>query len=343
MATTPDDVAALPGAQQLAGTAGQVSSNAAAIRAIASSWEQAASGCEQQTGTVNQAAALGAHNWSGSAEQAFAHLMSQFASASSNEQECLRTGAKALNGAADALDEAQTAVDGINERLYTMLGVLRREIEMSSGTASDFMSAATEMTGEAASEASGVAASAEQTLRQACATLDKVLSQMKGGQAFSALYVPNTKHGFAPPGSTYGIVAGNMKQNATTIYNYLINNGYSKYGAAGIVACIYGESTLSPEAVGTGGWGLIGFTPQYAGEYQNVYPTGNASADLAKQLPAILQYNDGWSQYKPMLNSATSVTQAAEIYSQYFERPLILYSDVHQEGIAIAQQVSGLQ
>lgn len=30
---------------------------------------------------------------------------------------------------------------------------------------------------------------------------------------------------------------------------------------------------------------------------------------------------------------------SADIYSQYFERPLVLYSDVHAEGIAIAQQV----
>lgn len=337
----PDNVAALPAAQKLAAIAGQVSGNSTAVRAMASSWEQAASGCEQQTVAVNQAAALGKQNWSGSAEQAFGQAMSQFAASSSNEQECLRTGAKALNAAANALDEAQGTIAGISERLWTMLDVVRREIEMSSGTSSDFTSAATQMTAEAASQAQQAAAGAEQTLSQACTTLASALSQMKGSHAFSSLYVP-TKHGFAPPGSTIGIVAGNMVQNAQTIYNYLVNNGYSKYGAAGIVACIYGESTLSPEAVGTGGWGLIGFTPQYPGEYQTVYPTGNASADLAKQLPAILQYNDGWSEFKPMLNSATSVQQAADIYSQYFERPAVLDSDVHSEGIAIAQQVSGL-
>jgi uncharacterized protein YukE len=140
-----------------------------------------------------------------------------------------------------------------------------------------------------------------------------------------------------------GVVSGDMMQNAKTIYDYLIKNGYSKYAAAGIVTCIYGESSLDPDKRGDGGWGLIGFTPQYAGEYANLMPTGNASADLAKQLPAILQYNDGWSQYKPMLNSATSVQQAADIYSQYFERPAALYSDVHQTGLDIARQVSGLQ
>jgi hypothetical protein len=133
-----------------------------------------------------------------------------------------------------------------------------------------------------------------------------------------------------------------MVQNAKTIYDYLIAHGYSKYAAAGIVACIYGESSLNPEAQGTGGWGLIGFTPQTPGQYSNLVPTGNASADMAKQLPAILQYNNGWSQYLPMLNNATSVQQAADIYSQYFERPAVLYSDVHAQGIAIAQQVSGL-
>lgn len=199
-----DDVAAMatPGAQGLAAIAGEVSSNSAAIHAMASSWAQAAKGCEQQTAAVNRAAATGAGNWSGSAEQEFAYMMSQFAASSSNEQECLRTGAGALSAAADALDEAQTTVEGICERLYTMLGVLRKNIELS-GDSSDFNSAAAQMTAEATNQASGAAATAEHTLSHACATLDRVLSQMKGGLAFSSLYVP-TRRGFTPQVSASG-------------------------------------------------------------------------------------------------------------------------------------------
>jgi uncharacterized protein YukE len=196
-----DDVAAL-GAQDLAGVAGEVSSNSAAVRAMASSWEQAASGCEQQTAAVNRAAATGAHNWSGSAEQEFAYMMSQFATSSSNEQDCLRTGSRALTAAADALDEAQTTVEGICERLYTMLGVLRKDTELS-GPSFDFNSAAAQMTAEATDQARGAAATAEHTLSQACATLDSVLSQMQGGLAFSSLYVPTSK-GFTPRVSVSG-------------------------------------------------------------------------------------------------------------------------------------------
>lgn len=324
--------------QSLAAIMAEVSGSTQTIRAIAKKWSQAAESCGQQTGTVTKAADEGRQGWTGSTAAAFESSMAQFAAASRNEQSCFHQAAEALDSAAAALDEAQATVSGIHDRLTDEVNMIARELELGGGaTASAFENAVSQLTAEATSQAQEAASQAERTLTEVHTTLTGLLRQMKGSKAFSALYVP-TKKGFTAPPPPY---KNTPLDNAKLIYAYLREHGYSSYGAAGVVACIYGESSLNPEAVGTGGWGLIGWTPQYPGEYADLYPTGNAEADLQKQLPALLQYNNGWSQYLPMLNSATSVQQAADIYSQYFERPEYLYSDVHPEGISIAEQVSG--
>lgn len=185
--------------------AAEVSGNPAAIRVIAESWTQAAAGCEQQATAVGRAAASAAHGWQGTAEQEFAFMISQFGASSSNEQECLSTGASALNAAAAALEEAQTAVEGICERLYGQLGMLNKQAALTGADTNLTMQAAM-MTADATNQARAVAAEAEQTLSHASATLDKVLSQMQGGLAFSSLYVP-TKKGFTPSVSVSGAPA----------------------------------------------------------------------------------------------------------------------------------------
>jgi hypothetical protein len=93
-------------------------------------------------------------------------------------------------------------------------------------------------------------------------------------------------------------------------------HGYTGLAAAGIAGNIYQESKGNPESVGSGGGGLIGFTPLPTG-----YVTGNISADLVTQLAAIVNYNQQWSQYIPALNSASSASEAAYIYMSDFERP----------------------
>ncbi len=112
-------------------------------------------------------------------------------------------------------------------------------------------------------------------------------------------------------GSSYFLPA-----NYQTIVSFLLAHGYSKLGAAGIAGNIFQESKGDPESVGMGGGGLIGFTPLPAG-----YVTGNPVADLQTQLYAILSYDQQWAQYIPALNAASTPTEAADIYMNYFERP----------------------
>jgi LysM repeat protein len=103
---------------------------------------------------------------------------------------------------------------------------------------------------------------------------------------------------------------------------FLTQHGYSRSGAAGIIACIAGESGGNPESVGSGGGGLIGWTPLPGGMV-----TGNPTADLNTQLAALLQYNNANGNVAG-LNSQGSPTAAADYYSQTFERPAVTDSDV---------------
>lgn len=109
-----------------------------------------------------------------------------------------------------------------------------------------------------------------------------------------------------------------LPENYATIVDFLVAHGYSGNAAAGIAGNIFQESKGNPESVGSGGGGLIGWTPLPAG-----FVTGNPEADLQKQLQELLVYNQGWHQFVPALNAASSPAQAAEIYMLDFERPLL--------------------
>jgi Phage tail lysozyme len=136
-----------------------------------------------------------------------------------------------------------------------------------------------------------------------------------------------------PPPACAGNGAGGtgmLPLNYVTIVDFLVAHGYTRMAAAGIAGNIYQESQGDPESVGTGGGGLIGWTPLPAG-----FVTGNAAADLQTQLAALLSYNQEWAQYLPVLNAATSPAGAADVYMNYFERPGIPAAS-NREGAAIA-------
>lgn len=125
-------------------------------------------------------------------------------------------------------------------------------------------------------------------------------------------------------GSTSNATSGSNEQNLLTVAKYMMANGYSRAASAGIASCVDGESGGDPEASGDGGNGLIGWTPPLPG-----IVTGNKSADLQKQLPLIIQYNNQQGAgLITMLNSITDPVQAADFYSENFEKPKVKDSDV---------------
>ncbi|MBO0774164.1 MAG: hypothetical protein J2P35_22145 [Actinobacteria bacterium] len=131
----------------------------------------------------------------------------------------------------------------------------------------------------------------------------------RAGQSSQAAGAGSTPH---CSGSGAG---GPLPANYATIVSFLMAHGYSGNAAAGIAGNIYQESMGNPESVGSGGGGLIGWTPLPGG-----LVTGNEAADLQAQLKAILDFNQQWSQYLPALNGAGSPAAAADIYVTDFER-----------------------
>jgi hypothetical protein len=126
--------------------------------------------------------------------------------------------------------------------------------------------------------------------------------------------------------------------NLLAIGQYLVDNGYSKAAAAGVASCVDGESGGNPESVGSGGGGLIGWTPLGSAAPNANIVTGNASADMMAQLADILYYNSneiGSSQVAG-LNSQTDPVAAADFFSQHFEKPAVTNSDVRS---SVAEQV----
>ena len=122
------------------------------------------------------------------------------------------------------------------------------------------------------------------------------------------------------------------------IGQYLVNNGYSAAAAAGVASCVDGESGANPESVGSGGGGLIGWTPLGSAQPDSNIITGNVSADMMTQLADILYYNaDEIGQSAVAgLNSQTDPVAAADFYTQNIEKPAVTDSDVRS---SVAEQV----
>jgi hypothetical protein len=122
------------------------------------------------------------------------------------------------------------------------------------------------------------------------------------------------------------------------VAQFMVENGYSKAAAAGIASCVDGESVGNPESVGTGGGGLIGWTPIGSAAPNPNIITGNLARDMMTQLSDILYY-DSSEIGQPLvdqLNTISDPVAAADFYSQNFEKPAVTNSDVRP---SVAQQV----
>lgn len=132
---------------------------------------------------------------------------------------------------------------------------------------------------------------------------------------------------------------GTEMQNGTQLYNYLLKNlfGGHKIAAAGAIASIWGESTWNPFAQGTGGRGLIGWTPA------STISNADFRGGMATQLPAILRFvtSSGDSSTIAQMFQASSVLQAANEWGHGVERFGI--NDVHSTGLTLAKQIAGLK
>ena len=146
--------------------------------------------------------------------------------------------------------------------------------------------------------------------------------------------------------SAAGITAGSDSQNGTAIYRYLRAQGYTPMQAAGATCSMWGEAGWNPESWGLDSNGLdSGGIMQWNGpNYPNYVgqsrPSGNATADLQRQLPAVIKFVDGTGKqgYVSMMTGAASVLAASQIWSSYVEEAEV--SDAHPAGALAAAQIA---
>jgi hypothetical protein len=120
--------------------------------------------------------------------------------------------------------------------------------------------------------------------------------------------------------------------NVVQIARYLMNHGATKAAAAGIAACIWGESGGRADSVGSGGFGLIGWTGNTTGLPAGYHgPTGNKAYDMSVQLAGVVGYINAFGGFGP-INAAGGPVAAAEIFSSHFEKPAVMFSDIHFGG-----------
>ena len=150
----------------------------------------------------------------------------------------------------------------------------------------------------------------------------------------------------APPSSASGSASQSSSvqqdiadgNNFLAVAQYLVGKGYSRAAAAGVASCVDGESGGNPESVGSGGGGLIGWTPISSAAPDSNIITGNVSQDMMTQLTDLLYYNSTeiGQSLVTQLDSISDPVAAADFYSQNFEKPAVTDSDVVP---SVAEQV----
>lgn len=137
------------------------------------------------------------------------------------------------------------------------------------------------------------------------------------------------------PEESNTVTGGYYQQNLISEAEYLETQGYSRAAAAGIAGTTAGESAGNPESVGSGGAGLIGWTPPSSASPISDIVTGNDQQDFDNQLTDLLTYANSNSAEAvsrggvdlATLKAATSPQQAATWWSE-FEGPANPGSDV---------------
>jgi phage-related protein len=139
------------------------------------------------------------------------------------------------------------------------------------------------------------------------------------------------------PNSPLGGGTGSNMANGQELYQYLLSNlfGGHKIAAAGATASIWGESNWNPFAQGTGGRGLIGWTPP------SKISDATFRGGMKTQLPAIIQFvtQNGDMGVIRQMEGVGTVLEAANLWGHGVERFGI--NDVHPQGLALATQFMG--
>jgi hypothetical protein len=227
----------------------------------------------------------------------------------------------ALPVSLSSANHAGIGVGGVDSAASAMIAAAR--------TASSAVASAS-----AKQSASRSAKAAKPTVAPSSATAGTAVPQTASTEAAATPSATATPTSPATQSSSGGSAAVETDiangNNVLAIGQYLLDNGYSAAAAAGVASCVDGESGANPESEGSGGGGLIGWTPLGSAEPDANIVTGDVSVDMMTQLADILYYNSneiGQSRVDE-LNSQTDPVAAADFYSQNFEKPAVTDSDV---------------
>jgi hypothetical protein len=187
------------------------------------------------------------------------------------------------------------------------------------------------------SNAASVGSTAQQgvpTIENAAEQFTQMAMNSFAGQLNSQFQQDQEAAAGGPDGGPLGPAGAGEMANGLSIFKYLEANAkMTPIAAAGAIASIWGESTWNPMAQGTGGRGLIGWTPP--GTISNAAFSGG----LSTQLPMVIKFistSGDWGVISEM-NKATSVLEAANLWGKGVERYGI--NDVHSEGLALATSI----
>lgn len=137
--------------------------------------------------------------------------------------------------------------------------------------------------------------------------------------------------------ASFGGSSGPASPGLLTVAHYLMSHGYGKAAAAGMAGVVGGEAgpSGSPESVGSGGAGLIGWTPPSAmirfGGTSHAAGIGHNSTnvDMGNQLSAMVKWASAFGFPPGVANRYHDPMNAAYAASAAYERPLVPGSDVH--------------
>jgi tape measure domain-containing protein len=126
---------------------------------------------------------------------------------------------------------------------------------------------------------------------------------------------------FSMSGGMAPVSAGSKSQNLITIARALIGMGWSPAGAAGASGNIYQESMGDPLSAGTGGRGLIGWTPP--GRLPNsAFIPGNPSVSMQRQIPLVNSFfRQNMGRYWALAQQQSDPGRAALVIMNMGERP----------------------
>ena len=126
-----------------------------------------------------------------------------------------------------------------------------------------------------------------------------------------------------------GQPGGTATPGLITVAQYVMAHGGTKEAGAGVAGTVAGESGGNPESVGSGGAGLIGWTPPSSAKPFFPIVTGNPGKDMAVQLVDMMYYIAGRGGIG-LINAAgaSGGPQAAAQAFSRMEAPAVPYSDI---------------